>query len=154
MKFPSADSIEPHLRVVDFVPGKGIIGHTLDCPFCLETDWKAVKPRLHKHSLRRVEQKGSGSPLEGSRQASKWKRAATGKDRAVSCTLLAEIRLRFGEGVPWPGCDPEGYWTVTSTEICEWKEVKMKLVRILKNIRGLKEIGEKIYFHIKLRTNI
>ena len=33
--------------------------------------------------------------------------------------LLTEIRLRFGEGVPWPGCDPEGHWTVTSNEICE-----------------------------------
>lgn len=34
-------------------------------------------------------------------------------------SVLPEIRRAFGEGVPWPGCDPEGHWTVTSSEICE-----------------------------------
>lgn len=76
------------------------------------------------------------------------------KGAPCPASLLTEIRLRAGEGVPWPGCDPEGHWTVTSNEICEWKEVKMNLVRILKNIRGLKGIGEKIYFYIKLREKI
>lgn len=35
----------------------------------------------------------------------------------VSC--FPAHRDKAGEGVPWPGCDPEGHWTVTSNEICE-----------------------------------
>lgn len=110
--------------------------HIKDCLFCFKTDWKAVELRLCEHSLRRLEQKGNHPRRieTGFRKKTHCHR----KLCSVPCSLLAEIRLRLGEGVPWPGCDPEGHWTVTSNEICEWKEVKLNLVRILKNIRGLK----------------
>lgn len=128
--------------------------HIKGCLFCLKTDCKAVKLRLHKLGRRRVEQQGNSNTVEGSRQASAWAGAAAGRLCSASCALRAEIRLGLAEGVPWPGCDPEGHWAATANEICEWKEVKMNSVRILKKYWSLERNRGKELLSHKLRKKI
>ena len=72
-----------------------------------------------------MEQEGSHSALKGSGQASGPEPQQ--ESSAVSRSLLTEIRHHISGGAAWPGGGPEGHWTVTSPEICEWKEVKTNL---------------------------
>lgn len=118
------------------------------------TDWRAVKLRFCKYSLRMSWAEGSGSTLEGPRQASEWKRAGTGKPGSASCfSAYRDKAVRVGRVYPGQAVTLKvtGLWPLMkSVNERKWKWT----VRVLKNIRALKGIGKRIYFYIKLRKRI
>lgn len=90
-------------------------------------------------------QRGNCHTLESQ---DRQERASDRKARLFPASLLTEIRYHHGEGVPWPGCDPAGHWTAAPNEICEWKEVKTKLVTFTKYQPFKRNKGKDWLLHI------
>lgn len=129
-------------EALGFMPGKGITAHTSKMCLFLKADWRAVTLRLHKQRPR-----GSRQHPGGVKMGFRMKMGCHRK--AVLCFLPSACR---DKARVWGGWTLARLWpwrsrTATSNEICEWKEVKMNLVRILKTTRGSKGIGGKIYIN-------